>query len=382
MSELANLNLKGKTFRLALLASVSSLALLTAALETDNATAAEDRPTVWVELGGQMEQMQGITNPFSAPFMQISPTPGPYSDDIFNRGQKITKFGLGLEGALSFQPENSDWVFSASVRYSRLNSKHLLHQQSAVPSIPGYLPLQHRPIGMFNLHGAAYAEVHSSSAASDTILDFSVGRDVGIGVLGRSGKSTVNLGVRIAQFSSRASDLIYARPDIGYVMVGRVVQVPQATFYDYAQSGIAHRNFHGVGPSLSWNSSTALFGNTEDAELTLDLGLNAAVLFGRQKAEVTHSTQKHYFGFNVPANHAFYTERYSHQYQTNRSRAVTVPNVGGTIGFSVKYPNAKISLGYRADFFFGATDTGIDVRRTSDLGFRGPFASISIGLGG
>ena len=51
-------------------------------------------------------------------------------------------------------------------------------------------------------------------------------------------------------------------------------------------------------------------------------------------------------------------------------------------GVSVKYPNVKFSLGYRADFFFGAVDAGIDERRTKDLGFHGPFASISIGLGG
>ena len=59
-----------------------------------------------------------------------------------------------------------------------------------------------------------------------------------------------------------------------------------------------------------------------------------------------------------------------------------MPNLGGFAGISVKYPNAKISLGYRADFFFGAVDAGIDARRTKDLGFNGPFATISIGLGG
>jgi len=42
----------------------------------------------------------------------------------------------------------------------------------------------------------------------------------------------------------------------------------------------------------------------------------------------------------------------------------------------------KVSLGYRADFFFGAADTGIDARKTSDLSFHGPFAKLSIGLGG
>ncbi len=65
-----------------------------------------------------------------------------------------------------------------------------------------------------------------------------------------------------------------------------------------------------------------------------------------------------------------------------RSRGVIVPNVGGFAGLSVKYPNAKVSFGYKADFFFGAMDGGIDVRRTEDVGFHGPFATVSIGLGG
>lgn len=49
-----------------------------------------------------------------------------------------------------------------------------------------------------------------------------------------------------------------------------------------------------------------------------------------------------------------------------------MPNVGGFAGLSVKYAAAKVSFGYRADFFFGAMDGGIDVRRTEDFGFHGP----------
>jgi hypothetical protein len=59
-----------------------------------------------------------------------------------------------------------------------------------------------------------------------------------------------------------------------------------------------------------------------------------------------------------------------------------VPNIGGFAGFSLKFPNARVSLGYRADFFFGAMDGGIDTRKTYDRNFYGPFAKISIGLGG
>lgn len=45
------------------------------------------------------------------------------------------------------------------------------------------------------------------------------------------------------------------------------------------------------------------------------------------------------------------------------------------------YADAKISLGYRGDFFFGAMDTGIDVRKSTTLGYFGPYASLSVGVG-
>jgi hypothetical protein len=63
-----------------------------------------------------------------------------------------------------------------------------------------------------------------------------------------------------------------------------------------------------------------------------------------------------------------------------RTRSVAVPNIGGFAGLSFKYPNAKVSLGYRADFFFGAVDGGIDARKTYDRSFYGPYMTVSIGL--
>ena len=41
-----------------------------------------------------------------------------------------------------------------------------------------------------------------------------------------------------------------------------------------------------------------------------------------------------------------------------------------------------MSFGYRADFFFGAIDGGIDKRHSETLNMSGPFVTISFGLGG
>ncbi len=51
-------------------------------------------------------------------------------------------------------------------------------------------------------------------------------------------------------------------------------------------------------------------------------------------------------------------------------------------GASWRIDNVKVSAGYRADFFFGAMDVGIDARKSATLGFYGPFAGVSIGIGG
>jgi len=56
--------------------------------------------------------------------------------------------------------------------------------------------------------------------------------------------------------------------------------------------------------------------------------------------------------------------------------------VGGFAEISFRYADAKVSFGYRGDFFFGAIDGGIDTRKSENVGFYGPFASVSIGLGG
>jgi hypothetical protein len=83
--------------------------------------------------------------------------------------------------------------------------------------------------------------------------------------------------------------------------------------------------------------------------------------------------------FPSSARHGFVSS-YHHHTDIARSHSVVVPNIGGFAGMSLKFPNAKISLGYRADFFFGAMDGGIDARKTYDRNFYGPFATISIGL--
>lgn len=378
MSEL--IQARQTDIRKKLLVSVSSLALA-AYIGAGDAAQAEDagRPTVWIELGGQMESLQGTSSPFIAPFMTVSPTPAPYQGDALIADQHAPSHAFGLDGKVVFQPENSDWKFSLGVRYGRSNTnRHFHHQSAAVTYTRAASGLPPR-----TLYAAAYADEKAKYSESHAILDFAVGKDVGLGMFGRDGSSTINVGVRFAQFSNRSTITANGRPEVNvvpYLYYGRLR--PVLSFSDYQMSAHAARSFHGVGPSLSWEASAAILGNSNDGQLDLDWGINASLLFGRQNATTDHTTQATYHP-PVQLVSYFNTQLYAPRpHHSTRSRSLVVPNVGGFAGLSVKYPNVKVSFGYRADFFFGAVDAGIDTRQTKDLGFHGPFATISVGLGG
>ncbi len=142
-----------------------------------------------------------------------------------------------------------------------------------------------------------------------------------------------------------------------------------------------------------------MLGDADRGEITLDWGANASVLFGRQKTKGHHqTTEKAYYlnhwksrtigrplvgkplidghfqnktaAAHYSTNNQYYTGHPTAQTAKaasfNRTRTVIVPNLGGTAGFSFRYTNAKVSFGYRADFFFGAMDGGIDTRQNRE----------------
>ncbi|HEV2562232.1 MAG TPA: hypothetical protein VGT78_08820 [Rhizomicrobium sp.] len=385
MSERINASDSRATIRWKLLTSASALALVSSI----NVATAEDtdRPLIWLELGGQVENVSGEGEVFAPPFLAANPHSPVLNSVTPLEAQRPAKFGFDEDGRISFQPESSDWVFSASVQYGRSSSSRKVHHQtynvlvtkynSGVPH-PGNILFKHK-----------FADTQAGREESRAILDFTAGKDVGLGMFGENSTSTVSLGVRIAQFTSKASVEMRALPDIQfkYATLGAFghpeIEFRLPYFHTYHAIGEASRSFRGVGPMLSWSGSTPFVGNQQDGELTLDWGANAALLFGRQKAHARHQETAHYLSrYGILQNGGYYALTYQHPpagHDTDRS--VTVPNVGGSVGLSWRVQDFKVSFGYRADFFFGAMDAGIDARRSETLGFKGPYASISVGLG-
>jgi len=386
MSELINSSNGSRDFRWKFLTTVSALALTYSAYTASEASAADedgDHPTVWIELGGQLERMDGGQTPFAPPFTLMTPTTqSPFEPVSPLEAQNPPKYSVGAEGKISFEPAGTNWVFSAAVRYGRSNGFRHVHEQSpglVQKKVPYYVSGQ----GFVCCHDTIitraqpnFVDTRATHSESHAVIDFQVGKDVGLGMFGNRGASVLSLGVRFAQFVSKTDVTILARPDReAHNFFSKPSKYyPSSHSNIYSASAQAKRSFRGVGPSISWNASAPVLGNPETAQFAVDWGAAAAILLGRQMAVVHHSAIAHH---NFSYGYLLYQTATDH----NRERSVAVPNVGGFAGLSLKFPNAKISLGYRADFFFGTIDGGIDTAKRENVGFYGPFATISIGLG-
>lgn len=377
------------------LSNVSLLALMLAVAGSEVAEAQDndvDHPTVWLELGGQMERQTGQSSAFVPRFVANNPDSPAFGNNFITSSQNAMPFTNGAQGSLTFEPKGSDWQFSAAVRYGRASGeRHASHPDPNLKHDKWVLPPQYYvTCYCYGTHNRTsyhtgpthkFSNIDMKQRQSHMLLDFQAGKDVGLGFLGRHSGSVLSFGVRIAQFSSHMSSTIHAIPtETQRNIFGNSSQfyAPTTSFHAYTASNESWHSFHGIGPSLSWKMSSTMAGHEDSMSLNIDGGLNASLLFGRQRAGSHHQTT----GYFMATCNCDRLPTYTRPGGSNRSRSVTIPNVGAFGGVSLKFPNAKVSLGYRGDFFIGAMDTGIDARKTKTVGFYGPYASISIGLGG
>jgi hypothetical protein len=377
MSELIQTRNAFKTTQRELLVTVSAFALLTICSASNAASQEADQPTVWIELGGQLERVDGGEEPYTPPF--LSPVPTFLSESPL-RLERPARYSYGAEGKIAFEPNGTDLLFSVGLRYGRSMANRHVHEQT--PGLVIALPTGRTEHAYWQNHSDTVVR----NSESHAILDFQAGKDVGLGIFGRGSTSTVNLGVRYAQFHARSNSHLQALEDAstGYKTFFQYLKYEYthgAIHQSHMASAQISRSFRGIGPSLSWDASVPFAGRPDVSEFAFDWGINAAVLFGRQKVFVHHQSTVLYYSKHLLRD-AVYSTVFKPGVEHLRSRAIVVPNIGGFAGLSLKFPSAKVSLGYRADFFFGAMDGGVDTRKTYDRSFYGPFAKISIGLGG
>jgi hypothetical protein len=352
MSELIHKNDNRATIRWKLLTGASALAFAgyVSSMCAANADDNTSHPSIWLELDGQFAAQKNDLQIYNPLFLPASSFDGEEHIGLQKSPPNIWDKG----GKISFQPGGSDWVLSASIRYGKSARDENLNQLTSHGYGSHYARI-------------AYQNFRTDSSESHTVLDFEVGEDVGLGKLGSGGHSLISTGVRIAQFDSRNHVGIASQPTNCNAY---------CSYNKFYASFDEKRRFEGIGPSFSWGASALIAGNSSDGGISLDWGVNGAVLFGRQKMSEHHQTTENNWNYfhesnvyqNAPA-------------PVSRSKNVTVPNLGGFAGVSWRYSDAKVSLGYRADMFFGAIDGGIDTAKKENRDFYGPYASISVGIG-
>ena len=209
MSELITNRLVHNDIRLQLLTTVSALAICGSIYTGDAAHARDtDHPTVWIELGGQFERVESEQDAFLPPFLTAEPRPGFETESPASR-QRPPRYALGGEAKFVLAPNDSDWLFSAAIRFGRSNNGRHLHQQTTQRVQPGGLNFAGTAPLYANL--TAFGDTDTAHAESHAIADFMVGRDVGVGLWGRGASSVFSFGVRFAQFTSRNANTLRTR---------------------------------------------------------------------------------------------------------------------------------------------------------------------------
>ena len=335
------------------------------------------RPQIWLTLGGNFDAFEDKSEPWSPasepPFPAGLPTP--------EQLQKNPQYGFDKEGELTYQPSDSDWVLKAGIRYGRTSRNKSTHKSLAPQTrtaigvgYPGKyvsVPCSYFRYGQGSpicsiANDNRFVDAKQRASEAHMMLDFTLGKDIGIG--------TIGAGVRVAQFTSKSSLDMNADAVYNFVPLKYQIHHIVSGFESHEK-----RSFHGIGPELTWDGSHALWRNEADGQIALDWGVNAGVLFGRQSVNLHHASYSCYHNFiHSSLNHCS-TPVVAPKV---RSRNVTVPNLGGYAGLSVRYNDAKISLGYRADEFFNAMDGGQATAKKYDRGFYGPYLNISLGFGG
>ncbi|HEV2561260.1 MAG TPA: TonB-dependent receptor [Rhizomicrobium sp.] len=343
---------------------------------------AGERPQIWIDLGGSFNQLADKSEPYVPPFESLIPSdlPGGVST------QNAPKASFDWQGSISYQPNDSDWVLKAGVRYGRSAQHKHVHKSLPVPTEKSLYAFgkyfsctrvaQILNNGLqcpFQGYFHEFTDAVASSSEKHAILDFTLGKDIGIGMFGGSG--TLSGGMRVAQFDTKARAQINSDPH--YVMTPHIKYL---THNNWNGVDSEKRKFHGIGPEITWDSTMPLLGQPEDGQVAFDWGLNGAILFGRSSAKVNHQTSICRVEGSRTQAHCVYTHTQMHPY--SRSRSVTVPNLGGYAGLSMRYTNAKVSFGYRADEFFGAMDGGQDTAKKYNRGFFGPYLNLSLSFGG
>jgi outer membrane receptor protein involved in Fe transport len=218
------------------------------------------------------------------------------------------------------------------------------------------------------------------------IVDFEVGKDVGLGRVLGVDESSLGVGLRYADFTSDVSGYMRGIPDMTLPQDGWSKY--NTTFHQYIASFDAKREFKGLGPTLSWEASRPLLGSSDAGHLNVDWRVTGGALFGRQTAKISGMAGSQYFNAVYPSYPSQYADsRLAPPTQAPlniapRTKSVVVPLLDLSLGLSWQVPGVTLGAGYRWERYFNVLDAGFTEREAYDRTIDGPYFKIAVGLGG
>lgn len=304
---------------------VSTIVLLTAVPAA--ALAAPSEGGLWVELGGQ------------------------YTFDDSSDTQDIGAFGVSpkihpgdgyaVNGKITYQPEGSPLSYAVGVRYGRTRSRGLSGSYYSSTGDGQYYS----------------ASGHESIKLTHTVVDFEIGKDVGVGMFGSHATTTVGVGLRYAHLttSTRGSFVTASKYASG-----------SGTFGTKRTSDM-------VGPRLFFKVSAPLPGSLGSDGLSVSAGAGGGVLYGRNKVTANLDRTTHYFSSDGDG-----TTTRSNHYGFSRSKNKFAPTADGFAQLNWKLPSAPltVSAGYRFDGVFMGLDGGYTSNHQINIIDSGPYLSM------
>jgi outer membrane receptor protein involved in Fe transport len=342
-----------------------------------------------VEISGQVQRQD-------APYGALAPAfVSTFSDAIDPTAtqNRDLDWGDGREIRLTYRPGGQDFFFTAGMRYGKANSgTSRLHATEAAGPERCWL----QPEGPFGggcdpdddddkyisywvKTGENWSDSSSLEREEHDIVDFAMGKDVGLGIL-RDSHSSLSAGLRFAQFQSSTSAILDGIPNTDFPEAFAYFPM---TFDHYRAEIDASREFQGVGPALSWDAAQRLWGSDYAGHVDLDWGLTGGVLFGKQTTDVTgtqgsaYTSMKYGQLFGSVMTPLSYTPIEFH-----RRQSVKTPFVDARLGLSYEIQRFKVGAGYRWERYFDVLDGGYAGQRDYDRTIDGPYFKIAVGFGG
>jgi outer membrane receptor protein involved in Fe transport len=341
-----------------------------------------------VEIAGQVQRDDASHEPTAPSFI------GGFSGGLDTTAaiqNRDLDWGDGRALKLVWRPGGGPWNVSGSVRFGRANGGAArAHSEKLTDKVclfggkyaslcaPDFLGGAY--YDQFHYAKTDFSDISVNNREKHTLVDFMVGRDVG---LGRPAdlKSSAGLGLRYAQFTSTTDMEMRGLPD-WYLPTGGLFKY-QSHYHVYKANIQARRSFDGLGPVVSWDGAQRLVGNQDVGSVDLDASITAGVLFGRQKTSLRGTeTSIYYTGtFKYPGPQRS-DPVISSPSLAPRSKSVAVPLVDLSLGLSYEIQRVKVGAGYRWERYYNVLDAGHAEHRAYDRTFDGPYFKIAVGFGG